>query len=79
MFDQISEFSFYILDVYTIFEKRLPQREEATEQRIVRDPAGERRRDNFTERRQKTSAGVVFPTRLLTSEDEYKWYWHQMI
>jgi hypothetical protein len=21
----------------------------------------------------------VFPTRLLTSEDEYKWYWHQMI
>jgi hypothetical protein len=22
---------------------------------------------------------VVFPTRLLTSEDEYKWYWHQMI
>jgi hypothetical protein len=22
---------------------------------------------------------VLFPTRLLTSEDEYKWYWHQMI
>jgi hypothetical protein len=21
----------------------------------------------------------LFPTRLLTSEDEYKWYWHQMI
>ncbi len=21
----------------------------------------------------------VFPTPLLTSEDEYKWYWHQMI
>ncbi len=21
----------------------------------------------------------MFPTRLLTSEDEYKWYWHQMI
>ncbi len=21
----------------------------------------------------------VFPTRLLTSEDEYRWYWHQMI
>jgi hypothetical protein len=21
----------------------------------------------------------VFPTRLLTSEDEYKWFWHQMI
>jgi hypothetical protein len=21
----------------------------------------------------------VFPTRLLTSDDEYKWYWHQMI
>jgi hypothetical protein len=42
--------------VYTIFEKRLPQREEATEQRIVRDPAVERRRDNFTERHTKTSA-----------------------
>jgi hypothetical protein len=25
----------------------------------------------------KTS--YLFPTRLLTSEDEYKWYWHQMI
>jgi hypothetical protein len=23
--------------------------------------------------------GYMFPTRLLTSEDEYKWYWHQMI
>jgi hypothetical protein len=23
--------------------------------------------------------GLVFPTQLLTSEDEYKWYWHQMI
>jgi hypothetical protein len=23
--------------------------------------------------------GILFPTRLLTSEDEYKWYWHQMI
>jgi hypothetical protein len=22
---------------------------------------------------------ALFPTRLLTSEDEYKWYWHQMI
>jgi hypothetical protein len=22
---------------------------------------------------------VLFPTRLLTSEDEYKWFWHQMI
>ncbi len=22
---------------------------------------------------------LLFPTRLLTSEDEYKWYWHQMI
>ncbi len=22
---------------------------------------------------------VLFPTRLLTSEDEYKWLWHQMI
>jgi hypothetical protein len=22
---------------------------------------------------------ILFPTRLLTSEDEYKWYWHQMI
>jgi hypothetical protein len=22
---------------------------------------------------------LMFPTRLLTSEDEYKWYWHQMI
>jgi hypothetical protein len=21
----------------------------------------------------------LFPTRLLTSEDEYRWYWHQMI
>jgi hypothetical protein len=21
----------------------------------------------------------MFPTRLLTSEDEYKWYWHKMI
>jgi hypothetical protein len=21
----------------------------------------------------------VFPTRLLTSEDDYKWYWHQMV
>jgi hypothetical protein len=21
----------------------------------------------------------LFPTWLLTSEDEYKWYWHQMI
>jgi hypothetical protein len=25
------------------------------------------------------SAQWLFPTRLLTSEDEYKWYWHQMI
>ncbi len=25
------------------------------------------------------SREVLFPTRLLTSEDEYKWYWHQMI
>jgi hypothetical protein len=24
-------------------------------------------------------AQQLFPTRLLTSEDEYKWYWHQMI
>jgi hypothetical protein len=24
-------------------------------------------------------AYFVFPTRLLTSEDEYKWNWHQMI
>ncbi len=23
--------------------------------------------------------GLMFQTRLLTSEDEYKWYWHQMI
>jgi hypothetical protein len=22
---------------------------------------------------------LLFPTRLLTSEDEYKWYWHQVI
>jgi hypothetical protein len=22
---------------------------------------------------------MLFPTQLLTSEDEYKWYWHQMI
>jgi hypothetical protein len=22
---------------------------------------------------------LLFPTRLLTSEDEYKWYWHQII
>jgi hypothetical protein len=25
------------------------------------------------------SRSLLFPTRLLTSEDEYKWYWHQMI
>jgi hypothetical protein len=22
---------------------------------------------------------LLFPTRFLTSEDEYKWYWHQII
>jgi hypothetical protein len=26
-----------------------------------------------------TGPWYLFPTRLLTSEDEYKWYWHQMI
>ncbi len=25
------------------------------------------------------TVSLLFPTRLLTSEDEYKWYWHQMI
>ncbi len=29
--------------------------------------------------RVKLSIVFLFPTRLLTSEDEYKWYWHQMI
>ncbi len=26
-----------------------------------------------------TAGLFLFPTRLLTSEDEYKWFWHQMI
>ncbi len=28
---------------------------------------------------EKLIGSYLFLTRLLTSEDEYKWYWHQMI
>jgi hypothetical protein len=34
---------------------------------------------NWDLHRATSSQSSLFPTRLLTSEDEYKWYWHQMI
>ncbi len=53
---------------------------------LLRSPSGCRAISTLSSRRNthsqsvlRSSQPLLFPTRLLTSEDECKWFWHQMI